>query len=106
MTKPSFTEGDPLETLVRGELVVLPRDGFERVRAGLVERYAAETHFAGPIRLLEIAGGFAVAEYPDDTTGVLRPFGDEAAARRFIQARLDTYDRMWDGCGCKIDYYE
>lgn len=24
----------------------------------------------------------------------------------FVQERLDFYERKWDGCGCKIDYYE
>jgi len=23
----------------------------------------------------------------------------------FIDERMETYDRMWDGCGCKVDYY-
>ena len=26
-------------------------------------------------------------------------------AKKFVRDRLDTYDRMWDGCGCKIDYF-
>jgi len=24
----------------------------------------------------------------------------------FVQERLDYYERKWDGCGCKIEYYE
>jgi hypothetical protein len=24
----------------------------------------------------------------------------------FVKERLDFYERKWDGCGCKIDYYE
>jgi len=35
----------------------------------------------------------------------VRRLGGEDEARAFIRDRLDTYDRMWDGCGCKIDYY-
>jgi hypothetical protein len=23
-----------------------------------------------------------------------------------VQRRLEQYERMWDGCGCRIDYYE
>jgi hypothetical protein len=31
--------------------------------------------------------------------------GDEDEVRRFVRERLEAYDRMWDGCGCKVDYY-
>ena len=24
----------------------------------------------------------------------------------FVKGRLDTYERMWDGCGCRVSYYE
>ena len=24
---------------------------------------------------------------------------------RFVAERMDQYERMWDGCGCRIDYY-
>ena len=30
--------------------------------------------------------------------------GSEAAAQRVVDDRLATYERMWDGCGCKVDY--
>jgi hypothetical protein len=36
---------------------------------------------------------------------VIRRLADEAAAARFVADRLATYERMWDGCGCRIDYY-
>jgi hypothetical protein len=35
---------------------------------------------------------------------VLRLFRSEDEADQFIQKRLEQFDRMWDGCGCKIDY--
>lgn len=28
-----------------------------------------------------------------------------AEARSFVDGRLETYDNMWNGCGCKVDYY-
>ncbi len=32
-------------------------------------------------------------------------FEDLEAARRFVEDRMETYERMWDGCGCRIDYH-
>ena len=26
-------------------------------------------------------------------------------AERFVEDRLSDYERMWDGCGCKIEYH-
>lgn len=27
-------------------------------------------------------------------------------AEAFLQDRINRYERMWDGCGCGIRYYE
>ena len=49
--------------------------------------------------------GFAALEQPAPDTWVVRRLGERAEADRFIQDRLAQYERMWDGCGCRIDYY-
>lgn len=68
-----------------------------------VERY--DTGFAGVLLLLEFEDGFAALEQPAADTWVVRRLGERAEADRFIQDRLAQYERMWDGCGCRIDYY-
>ena len=37
-------------------------------------------------------------------SGLERVVADLEAAGRFVDNRLAAYDRMWDGCGCKVDY--
>ena len=27
-------------------------------------------------------------------------------AEKFITERLEIYEKMWDGCGCKVEYYD
>jgi len=49
--------------------------------------------------------GLAAVERPGAGRRVVRPLPDEEAVRRFVADRLTAYERMWDGCGCKIDYY-
>ena len=46
----------------------------------------------------------AALELAQPDRWVLRPLADEAAAQAFNERRRDEHDRMWDGCGCKIDY--
>ena len=48
-------------------------------------------------------GWFALEE-PSDDARVLRRLLDEEEAHRFVARRLEQYERMWDGCGCRIDY--
>jgi hypothetical protein len=61
----------------------------------------------GTIRLLELDPGslVLVQEQSDKHELLVRRFADRAAAEAFIEARLATYERMWDGCGCRVDYY-
>jgi hypothetical protein len=37
---------------------------------------------------------------------ILRLFPGDFALNAFLKRRIDIYERMWDGCGCKVDYYD
>ena len=82
-------------------------------------RISSESGFTGGARTI------ATAELvPAEGNNKLRPVLQEsrsfdpdgnALARRmpsiedatdFVNDRLGTYERMWDGCGCKINYFE
>ena len=61
---------------------------------------------AGDLLLVRTpVGSVAVEQPPNTDERVLRLFPDAAAAERFLADRLASYERMWDGCGCRIDYY-
>ncbi|NIN72991.1 MAG: hypothetical protein GTO46_13900 [Gemmatimonadetes bacterium] len=70
----------------------------------VVERH--DTQVAGELLIVRCAGGLAALEQPAAGERVLRRLSDAEEAQRFVQARLEAYERMWDGCGCKIDYYK
>ena len=38
----------------------------------------------------------------DEVLVRIRP--DLEAAEEFVRRRLEIYERMWDGCGCKVNY--
>jgi len=67
---------------------------------------AEDTMISGWIRVLALDGQIHVEEETPDRRILLRRFADRAAADRFVDRRLETYDRMWDGCGCRVDYDE
>jgi len=83
--------------LDREALPVLP-EATEVIRAD-------DTCVAGWIRILRINDHFAVQEQTPDGEILLRRLISREAAERFVEDRLNDYERMWDGCGCKIDYH-
>jgi len=78
-------------------------------REGLADRFVLleshDTRLAGKLLLVRGKRGLAAVERPGPGRRVVRRLDGESEARAFVEERLDTYDRMWDGCGCKIDYF-
>ena len=69
-----------------------------------VERH--DTVMAGPLVIIRTAHGLAAVEQPTPSERVVRLVGSAAAAQQFVTGRMAQYERMWDGCGCRIRYYE
>ncbi|MBK7228654.1 MAG: hypothetical protein IPH97_07280 [Ignavibacteriales bacterium] len=65
-----------------------------------------ETHLSDFIRLIKFEGILFIQELSLKNEIIVRKINSLADADKFIQERLDFYERKWDGCGCKIDYYE
>ncbi|MDH3455399.1 MAG: hypothetical protein OER90_01040 [Gemmatimonadota bacterium] len=69
----------------------------------VVERHP--TGIAGELLIIDTLSGFAAIERPNATECVVRYLANPDEVQRFVDRRLGQYARMWDGCGCKIDYY-
>lgn len=67
-----------------------------------VERH--DTFLAGDLLVVRTGEGLAAVEQPAQGTRIVRRLAGLDEARRFVDARLETYDNMWNGCGCKVDY--
>ncbi|MFO8071244.1 MAG: hypothetical protein R6V85_05140 [Polyangia bacterium] len=94
--------------LAAGETVGIPLAELDGVVSAAEVLREEDTRLSGMIRVLELGGELVVAEQPIDRSGeaLLHPIADRAAADQMVEARLEAYDRMWDGCGVKIDYGE
>lgn len=64
------------------------------------------THLSDFIRLIKFNGSLFVQETTFKSEIIVRKANSIEDADKFIKERLDFYERKWDGCGCKIDYYE
>ncbi len=89
--------GGAIVELTAGELNVL-------LAAGEVVR-EDDTKISGTIRIVSVDGVVAVQEQTPKNVILIRALSSLQDAQRLVEERLDTYDRMWDGCGCKVDYY-
>jgi len=65
-----------------------------------------DTHLSDFIRLLKYDEKLFLQETTFNKEIIIRKIDSMKDAEDFIKDRLDYYERKWDGCGCKIDYYE
>jgi len=65
-----------------------------------------DTCVAGWIRILSVDGVILVQEETPEGNAFARRMPSIEKANDFVSDRLRSYERMWDGCGCKINYFE
>ena len=68
----------------------------------LVER---DTLISGIIRILHYKNHFITQETTDKNEVALRLYPTRVEAEALVEEHMETYDQMWDGCGCKVNYY-
>jgi hypothetical protein len=97
---------EELDRRLRSERIVpLSVSQWDELAANFEELERHDTLVAGHLLIIRSPSGLAAVEQPSPSERVVRLLSDEQQARRFVQDRLEAYERMWDGCGCKVDYY-
>ncbi len=64
-----------------------------------------ETLISDKIRLLEYKNVLLIQEKSNKEELLVRLMKTKKEADDFINERLEIYDKMWDGCGCRVEYY-
>jgi len=64
-----------------------------------------DTYISDKIRLLKINNELIIQEKSTKDELLIRSTKSQKEAEEFINQRLEIYEKMWDGCGCKVDYY-
>jgi len=65
-----------------------------------------DTYLSDLIRVLKYDDNLFIQETTFKNEILIRKMNSIKDVEFFVQERLDYYERKWDGCGCKIDYYE
>ena len=64
-----------------------------------------ETFFSGKIRVLKMGENYLIQEQTPQKELAIRLMNSKDEAKQFVLHRLETYENMWNGCGCRVDYY-
>jgi len=64
------------------------------------------TYISDKIRLLQYKTDLLIQEKSTKDEYLVRVMKSKKEAEQLIKERLDIYNRMWDGCGCKVNYYD
>jgi hypothetical protein len=65
-----------------------------------------DTHLSDFISVLKYDDNLFIQETTFKNEILIRKMNSMKDVDYFVKERLDYYERKWDGCGCKIDYYE
>jgi len=95
-----------LEKLEQGPRLELSADELTELLEDADVLREEDTCISGMIRILRLGDVTLVQEETPDREILLRIRPDRTSADEFVDRRLETYERMWDGCGCKVDYSE
>jgi len=97
---------EDLNRRLRAEAIVtLEPEEWEDLAGSFEEVERHPTLIAGDLLIARDETGLVAVEQPSPSERVIRRLDGEEAAQLFVKDRLDTYERMWDGCGCKVEYY-
>jgi hypothetical protein len=64
-----------------------------------------DTRLCGSIRVLQLGPQILIQEQSFEGQPLIRLADSAESAQAFVEERLATYERMWDGCGCRIDHF-
>jgi hypothetical protein len=64
------------------------------------------TYISDKFRLLKYKTDLLIQEKTTKHEYLIRVMKTKKEAEDFIKDRLEIYNRMWDGCGCKVKYYD
>ncbi len=92
--------------LKRQKYLFIDQDQLNKFLSGAEIIRRQDTLISGYLRLAKYDDNYIIQETTDKNEIVLRLFENRADAEKLINDRLDIYEKMWNGCGCKVNYYD
>ena len=87
-------------------VVILIEEELSRLMEEIEVVGEKDTYFRDMIRILGSQDIFLIQEKSDKDEILIRKADSLEEGQKFIRNRLAVYENMWNGCGCKVNYYE
>lgn len=94
-----------LKKLETENIVIIKETEYHSILENVRILKEVDTLFSGYIRILLVAHTLLTQEQTPKAEIIIRKAASRESAENFLNDRLKIYERMWDGCGCKVDYY-
>lgn len=88
------------------KFIIISSDELQELLQNSKVVFQQDTRIRDFIRILRYEDYFLLQEKTNLGEIMIRRFETEADAMKLVNERMEIYDKMWDGCGCKINYYE
>ena len=88
------------------KIVLLPKIRLDEILEATDVLEEKNTLVSDKIRILKYEDNIIAQEITSRDELALRLMSSLEEAEEFVANRLDVYEKMWDGCGCKVNYYE
>ena len=88
------------------KLLILPLENLSEILKQVTVIEDKDTLMIDHIRILKWKEKILIQEATSKNELAIRIAESVEDANRFINERMETYERMWDGCGCKVNYYD
>ena len=87
-------------------VLLISRSNLDDLLAKVIVIKEENTLVSDMIRVLKYKEKIFIQELTDKNEVALRSTESLESAMVFVRNRMETYEKMWDGCGCKINYYK
>ncbi len=96
---------DLIGKLQHVKVYLLPPEALDDVLDNCNTILERDTLISGYIRILKWHQYYLTQETTDKNEIALRLFRSKEEAEYLVNDHLNTYEDMWNGCGCKVNYY-
>jgi hypothetical protein len=93
------------EKVGAGGTVPLSASEWEEISTHFPEVERHNTQLAGDLLIVRMGEEMIAVESPSREARVARLLGGGDAVQAFVDRRMEEYERMWDGCGVRVDYH-
>jgi len=95
-----------ISSVKKNKFLIISKEELNELLSNSILIIEEDTYISDKIRLLKYKTDLLIQEKSSKDEYLVRVMKTEKEAEALINERLDIYNRMWDGCGCKVKYYE